>query len=212
MNDRVREFVRELASCRFPDVFNPYRDVCGHHDRPDAAAIRRRNLREVLERTLAVGTDCVWVGRDLGYRGGRRTGLALTDDVHLELVRTIVGARRVAKATSTDSMAERTAKEIWKILVQLPQPPFLWNVFPFHPHMPNTPLSNRRHNVVEGRLAEDVLSTLLKWIAPAQVVALGLDAYKALTRLGYNVVPIRHPSYGGQAAFLAGVRRLYQLQ
>ena len=26
--------------------------------------------------------DAIWVGRDLGYRGGRRTGLALTDDVY----------------------------------------------------------------------------------------------------------------------------------
>ena len=160
---------------------------------------------------LATGTDTMWCGRDLGYRGGRRTGLALTDEAHLGVLRALLGTPRVAKATSTESAAERTALQIWKIIRHLPQPPFLWNVFPFHPHEPNQPMTNRCHTVAEARLAEDILATLLNWFAPERVVALGQDAYKALLRLGYAPTAIRHPSYGGQADFVLGIRTLYSL-
>ncbi len=208
---RVHSFVRELSTCRIDHVFNPYAETCPEHDRSDAAAIRRRNLRDVIEATLAIGVSTMWFGRDLGYRGGRRTGLALTDEAHLHVLRQTLGTPRVIKATSTDSVAERTAQEIWRMVRCLPQPPFLWNVFPFHPHEPNNPMTNRRHTLAEARLAEDILATVLRWFAPERVVALGQDAYKALTRLGYEPVAVRHPSYGGQAAFLFGIRALYGL-
>jgi len=34
---------------------------------------------------MELGSNTIWMGRDLGYRGGRRTGLALTDEAHLPL-------------------------------------------------------------------------------------------------------------------------------
>lgn len=45
----------------------------------DAEPRRFAMLRCALEEPV----DAIWIGRDLGYRGGRRTGLALTDDVHM---------------------------------------------------------------------------------------------------------------------------------
>ena len=94
---------------------------------------------------------------------------------------------------------------------QLPEPPFLWNVFPFHPHEPGDPLSNRCHTAREARLCEDILVTLLDWFKPRRVVALGKDAQRALDRLGWANTYVRHPSYGGQARFIAGIRALYAL-
>jgi hypothetical protein len=39
-------------------------------------------LTQILQAAEAASVDAIWVGRDLGFRGGRRTGMALTDDVH----------------------------------------------------------------------------------------------------------------------------------
>ena len=76
----VRDFIEQLAKLRFDGVFNPYADICPEHDKADAPAIRRRNLAFALEAALNCRVESLWIARDLGYRGGRRTGLALTDD------------------------------------------------------------------------------------------------------------------------------------
>lgn len=209
---RIDRFVDELTAIRLDAVFNPYADACGVHDRPDAPAIRRRNLSEVLEAALELEVTSIWFGRDLGYRGGRRTGIALTDEAHLHVLRLIFRNAQVQQATATGPLAERTAHEIWKVLPQVPKPPFLWNVFPFHPHEPKDPMSNRCHTLREAQLCEDILDTLLRWFQPERVVALGKDAHNALSRLGWESICIRHPSYGGQAAFAAGVLELYGLK
>ena len=207
----ARLFVDQLASLTFDNVFNPYVDACPDHDRADSPAIRRNNLSVVIEAALANGVESIWFGRDLGYRGGRRTGLALTDEVHLHALRVTFQDVRIQQATATAPVAERTAQEIWKMVRQLPQPPFLWNVFPFHPHDPGDPLSNRCHTAREARLCEHILITLLDWFKPRRVVALGKDAQRALNRLGWANTYVRHPSYGGQAEFTAGIRALYAL-
>lgn len=46
--------------------------------------MRRDSLLKILLATMESGVDSLWVRRDFGYRGDRRTGLALTDDVHLD--------------------------------------------------------------------------------------------------------------------------------
>ena len=76
-------FVQALSAVKLPNVFNPYADICEVHDRSNAAAMRRRGLRTLLTAAQALGIDTLWMGRDLGYRGGRRTGLALTDEMQL---------------------------------------------------------------------------------------------------------------------------------
>src|SRR5687767_984828 len=96
---RIAAFVDGLAAFRLKNVFNPYGDHCQQHDRPDAPVIRRENLRLVLEASLAKGLDSVWVGRDLGYRGGRRTGIALTDEPHLPELATRLGKIALMRAT-----------------------------------------------------------------------------------------------------------------
>lgn len=208
---RAQAFVDQLAGFRFDNVFNPYADACPDHDRPNAPKIRRGNLASMIGAALTMGTESMWFGRDLGYRGGRRTGLALTDEAHLHVLRAAFRNVAVEQATATGPLAERTAQEIWRMVQCLPKPPFLWNVFPFHPHEPGEPMTNRPHTAREASFAEDILDTLLRWFQPECVVALGKDAHRALSRLGWDSVCIRHPSYGGQAAFAAGVRRLYGL-
>lgn len=199
----------ELAALRLEHVFNPYADRCPDHDRPDAPRIRRQNLVCMLAAAEQLAVDAMWFGRDLGYRGGRRTGLALTDEPHLDLAGEAFGNISVTRATATSPVAERTAREVWKIIRRLPSPPLLWNAFPFHPHLAGDPMTNRCHTASEARAVEDALSTLLNWFRPVRVIALGADAHRALQRIGRDAVYVRHPSYGGQADFVAGVAAVY---
>lgn len=209
MTSRAQAFVDSLAALSFENVFNPYADCCPEHDRPDAPDIRRRNLVRLLDAAQTLGVDSVWLGRDLGYRGGRRTGLALTDEPHLSALGKAFGNVVIEQATATAPVAERTAHEIWRIIRWLPSPPFLWNAFPFHPYEPGKPMTNRCHTTREGRLVEDVLTSLLAWFRPQRVIALGNDAHRALVRMRADTILVRHPSYGGQAAFTAGISKAY---
>lgn len=205
---KFEDLVNALASVRLTNVFNPYADVCPVHDRPDAPAARRANLLGLLKASKRLGTDTIWMGRDLGYRGGRRTGLALTDERHLPVIASVYGAQ-AAQATVGPAMAERTAAEIWAILSQLSAPPFLWNVFPFHPHEPNDPFSNRKFASRELAAVHDINEALIRELRIRRIVAIGQDAAHYSASFGVEVIAVRHPSYGGVNEFRAGIKMLY---
>lgn len=204
-----RSFVAALASVRLTGVFNPYIDRCSTHDLVDGPAVRRRNLRGYLGAIEALGTDTIWMGRDLGYRGGRRTGLALTDERHLEFFSSSYPGSTPSRATRGPLIAERTAAEIWAVLGLLERPPLLWNVFPFHPHEANDQFSNRRFTARELTTVNDLNHTLIKWLRIRRIICIGQDAATYAAGFGVDMDCIRHPSYGGVKDFRAGVKRLY---
>jgi hypothetical protein len=206
-------FVRVLCALDFEHTFNPYAERCPVHDVHDAAQIRARILRSMLEVAVQVEIDSIWIGRDLGYKGGRRTGLALTDDVHLASHGMRWGVA-IDRPTQGRVVAERTAAVIWSVLSLIEGGVFLWNVFPLHPHEPNDPFSNRSHNARERQAGEDILTSLMVMLRPRRLVAIGSNAAETARRIASAreaVWGVRHPSYGGQSIFLQQIRRLYGL-
>jgi uracil-DNA glycosylase len=195
-------FVNTLSRMHLPNVFNPWADRCEIHDRRDAAALRRANLRMMLEAVLDADVKTMWIARDLGYRGGRRTGVPLTDEVHLDDAGQLMGGVELERATTGPIVAERTAAVVWQVLSDIGTPVMLWNVFPFHPHEKGDQLSNRCHTRTERQATWSVLQSLVEMIRPETVIAIGRDAQLALADLEVPITCVRHPSYGGQREFM----------
>ena len=202
-------FVRALAGFALENVFNPYVDICSIHDKVDAAATRRKNLRTYLGAAQAKGVDTIWMGRDLGYRGGRRTGLALTDEYHLIELQKLFPGATFSRATHGSAVAERTAAEIWAALRTVPHPPLFWNVFPFHPHEHGSSLTNRRFTARELAEVDDLNASLIAWLGVKRIISIGQDALQYTKRFGVKVQAVRHPSYGGVADFRRGIADVY---
>jgi hypothetical protein len=203
-------FVDRLAEIEISNVFNPYRHRCDVHDLENAALIRRRNLVTVLSARHAMKVDSIWFGREPGYRGGRRTGLALTDEVAMasESHTTMT----IAKATHGLPVAERTAAVIWSVIYRLPRPPMLWNAFPFHSHEPGAPFTNRAHTAHERRQVAWAIEGLVERFDNPRLIAIGNDASKALSDLGLKHATVRHPSYGGQREFIETMELIHGLE
>ena len=206
------DFANAVQSLNFTNVFNPYTDECFIFDKKDAPQYRLEILRKIMTAAAEQDIDSIWIGRDLGYRGGRRTGLALTDDRHVEehAKRWGVYASYITKG---GMLSELTATVIWNILNDIKGNVFLWNVFPLHPHEPGNPFSNRPHNKEEHRAGEGILDQLIKLLNPKRLIAIGNDADETAKRFRgqRQVYKVRHPSHGGQDKFQSQMKDLYSL-
>ena len=207
-----RELVQQVCDLNLQNTFNPYSNRCELHDLEDAPTLRATALFEMLQKAQGAELDSMWIGRDLGYRGGRRTGLAFTDDVHVK-----AHAKRwslsLQRPTKGEVVAERTATIVWRVLSSVDATVFLWNVFPLHPHEPENPFSNRPHNSRERETGEEILAQLVQLLRPSKLVAVGNDAERTAHRVARKemVKKVQHPSYGGQPTFLRQMAQLYGL-
>lgn len=210
-NTDVEAFISAVASIRSENSFNPYRDVCEIADNIDSPRIRTSNLVSVLEACLQADKCSLWIARDLGYRGGRRTGVPLTDEVFLQEYGNAVGARNLRKATSGPAVGERTAHITHGLVRQIDTKIFMWNIFPLHPHEPKEQLTNRKHTSYEREISRFAIEWLVDNLKIDAVVAIGRDSQAALLDMRIDAFPVRHPSYGGQKDFIHGIAEVYQI-
>lgn len=168
-------FLKKIKEYSSINVFNPYLDVCSTHDLDNAPKVRLNNLQKILNSALVGTIDSFWLGRDLGYRGGRRTGVALTDEIHLELASQSWQVN-LAKATTSNPMLEKTASTIWKFRTQIPEKIFMWNLFPFHPYEKGKAFSNRPHTSEERAAGIEILNILYNLLMPQKIIAIGNEA------------------------------------
>ncbi len=172
-----------------------------------ANAARRHNLAAYLQAMLALRPKTLLVFEAPGYRGARITGLPMTSQkvVQEHPFYTALGLQTIDDRQQPAIWAEASATIVQATLDQLEQRPLLWNSYPFHPHKPGQPQTNRKPKRSETLVGGRYLLQLIDLFQPEQVVAVGNSADTTLTHLAIEHVKIRHPSHGGKRAFQSGI-------
>jgi hypothetical protein len=198
-----------LQAYRGEGTFNQYRDSDAALERDDGAAIRRRNLRRYL--AAFAGASYVLVGEAAGYAGCRFSGLPFTGEAQVVGPTCLPWAHGLGFEQSScgEVWRERSGEMVWGAFDGRVDC-VLWNTFPWHPRG-DQPLSNRKPTRREVDQATGVLRSFLLLYDHAQVHAIGRVSEEALARLGMRAPYIRHPSHGGKAAFVRGIRALPRL-
>lgn len=187
-------------------VHNQYRDAEADLDRPDGAAVRRRNLRRYLEAFSRASH--VLVGEAAGYAGCRFSGIPFTGEAQIVGPDCLPWARRLGfeQSSKGEVWRERSGQMVWQAFDGR-RDCVLWNTFPWHPFGAKR-LSNRKPRRTEIEGATGVLTLFLSLFPGADVYAVGRVSQDALARLGITAVYIRHPSHGGKPEFLRGVQSI----
>jgi uracil-DNA glycosylase len=119
--------------------------------------------------------------------------------------------RRYRKATAgARPSTEASATIVWATIAEIDPTPLLWNAFPFHPHQPDEPRSNRPPTSLELEIGQRFLVDLITMFDVGTVVAVGNRARDSLLSLGIEHTRVRHPSRGGKRDFSTGIARLCQ--
>lgn len=208
MTDQFTAFIANLAAVEVEaDAYNLYAQGS------DANAIRRANLRRYFEQVAAIGPRYMLIGEAPGYQGCRLTGIPFTSE-HLMLNGVgdlpIFGAD--AGYRKTDEF-ERVRKEpsgtiLWQTIAEIGLVPIIWASFPFHPHKPDKPWSNRAPRMRERQVGQPFLEAIMALFPVEVIVAVGNKADDSLTRLDIAHEKVRHPSQGGKPEFVAGMREI----
>ena len=201
--ERLAAAENEHALC------NPYRA-----DDDEDNGRRRHNLRLYLGRALASeARGTLLVCEAPGYRGCRLTGIPLCSRRLLRqwaaagdgasAARYLIPADRRFAGIEGEQSATIARGELRALGMRA----LIWNAFPWHPHRPGEPLSNRRPKAAELVLGRDVLAQLLALMAPRRVLAIGRSAQAVLRALDVAHDFARHPAHGGKGEFVASLRR-----
>jgi hypothetical protein len=200
--------VGEIAGIRGSDrLFNPYAPL----DDP-LAGIRRDNLVRYLCDVHRFEPRVLLVAEAPGYRGCALSGIPITSErIILNGVKKwgLFGDGYGITSGNPRGVTEMTATILWNALVEhLDTPPVLWNSVPLHPHRPGNRQSNRTPTVGEQRMGVPYIKSILAIFDIQTILAVGRTAQRMLGEAGYAYVAVRHPSQGGKAAFIEGLRRV----
>ncbi len=216
------EFIEELQTYHHDDVFNPW---SGYNSQCDSSAeapqIRSRQLREYLEQRQHTARY-ILIAEAAGYQGCRFTGIAITCErmllnKHKQIPSSLIlghdGLRTsrpdcpfmTSKPQQKDGMNEPTDTYVWGAIAQSRLPVeavALWNIFPFHPHKPQAPFTNRTPSDEE---LEAGLAYARKFFSLfpnlKSIGAIGKKSGDTLTAAGFSPVIMRHPANGGAGQF-----------
>ncbi|RMG85554.1 MAG: hypothetical protein D6712_09220 [Chloroflexi bacterium] len=211
-SEAITAFVDDLAAVDSGErAYNHYAPTNANND------LRRANLSLYLQHMAERQPDTILIAEAPGYRGCRLTGLPMTSRrVMLEGIEALAmfgEARGYCNPQDTGFERiynEQSATILWGTLAEIGAVPFIWSTFPFHPHQPQKPLSNRRPTKTEIALGVPFIKRLLAMYRFSRVIAVGNVAYETLNKLGIAVTAkVRHPAQGGKNDFVAGLKALF---
>lgn len=207
-SEQIEVFVEKLGQIPAPpNAFNPW-DVS-----TERGAVCRHNLKLYLHDLANRHVSVLLLGEAPGYQGCRLTGLPFTSE-HLLLTGVdeldILGqSRGYRRAPSDDRISkEPSGTIVWSTLAANRFLPLLWPAYPFHPHKPGTPRSNRPPTKAEIELGRPIWQELATIMRIGTFVAIGNVGHRSLAAAGIEAMKIRHPSQGGKPQFVAGIEAL----
>jgi hypothetical protein len=198
-------FFRLLKSGGGTAVFNPWTERDELNDGTLNGPADRLNR---LQSHLQIAVTRILLGEAAGYQGCHVSGIPFTSERVImtgAVPRVACSGQRLS--VRTRPWSEPSATTVWKTLHELgiASDTILWNAYPWHPHLPGKPHSNRTPNRIERESGMPVLDALLGAFPNAVVFAVGRHAEHALQEFGRIVVPLRHPSMGGVTLFRQGL-------
>lgn len=208
MRSGITAFVERLAAVELGAACTNFFD----HAVPENT-LRRHNLELYLQEMLDRRPKVLLVGEAPGFRGMRITGVPFTNRVILGGAANSFGLFGPGKGyvlppEAAGVAAEPTATVMWQVLEEVGILPLLWSAFPWHPHQPGKPLSNRTPRPSETKLGTPFWQELAGLFGIETLVAVGNVAQHSLKRVGLDVPKIRHPAHGGRAGFKLGLEQL----
>lgn len=207
MARRIREFVEKLARTEAPAHARNLWD----YSRPENE-IRRRNLEGYFTAMQAHKPRALLVGEAPGYRGCGRVGMPFSSE-KLVLEHPFFADRSTFSIENLDApMGEASASIVWKTFDSLGFYPLMWAAYPFHPHKPGDPSTNRAPRPDEVELGSPFVRDLIDIFGITDLVAVGRVAEKTLATMGYEAHPVRHPSHGGAVLFAEGLKAYHTKQ
>jgi len=205
----ITAFVEQLAQTPAPkDAVNPFSP-----DNP-RNVVRRHNLLRYLEQMAERKPSVLLVAEAPGYKGMRLTGVPFSSRWHIGngvMGGALFGTHNgytVPDDPDLPGNREQTATIVWNTLEPLGVAPLHWNSYPFHPHKPDQPLTNRKPRKPEVELGRPFLEAMIALYDIQQVIAVGNTAHDALAQIGMEVPKVRHPAQSGKADFVAGINTL----
>ena len=188
-----------------PNCENPYA-----FERPFASQ-RRHNLTTYLHLLAQQQPKLLLVGEAPGYRGCRLTGIPFVSphilaNLHEQFQQPTTSFQ--ASAEWPQYQKEASATIVWRTIGSWQPLPLLWNIFPFHPHQPGKPQTNRTPTANEVAAGRPFLNQLLQIFPQVKLVAVGKKATAGLAEWQIAHTAVRHPSHGGAKQFQTALSKL----
>ncbi|MBZ0292051.1 MAG: uracil-DNA glycosylase [Anaerolineae bacterium] len=206
----ITALIERLAQAETADdAYNEYAHGNPFND------LRRANLQRYLLAMREHQPKTMLVLEAPGYRGCRLTGVPVTSRKlllqgvpELEIFGQERGFVDVPEPGFERIQGEQSATIVWGTLASLGVVPLIWNTFPFHPHRPEQPLTNRKPRQPEVTLGLDFLQRMVDIFQPLQIIAVGNVAEATLSQFLNDYAKVRHPAQGGKNDFVAGIQAL----
>jgi uracil-DNA glycosylase len=209
LDDILKLFEEKIFSASLKDgsLFNQYNDKNLEIDLPDADKIRQDNLRNYL-RSFTERPSVIVIGEAPGWRGCRFSGVPFTSE--FQLCDNDLPFTGNQSSRNESPYKESTATIFWNFMSDYHTQFFAWNCIPFHPYKSDNPLSNRTPTTREISTYLALLSEIVSFMQPSQIVAVGKSAERSLKNLGIPFSYVRHPSHGGAYEFRIGMERVFR--
>ena len=195
------DFLEKLSNeDEIPNVTNQY-----------SVNILRNNLRLYLNYLYKLSPKYIFIGEAPGYNGCKITGIPFTSEyiLNIDFGNGIFGIKNGYKTINANNcQKEPTATIVWELFNKYQKTvPCFWNIFPFHPHIANNKLSNRKPNQSELKIGIKYLEELIRLlnINKKNIIPIGNVAYDIIKKYNKHCIKIRHPANGGKNKYIANL-------